>query len=96
MAACAGEVLGVKTVSMNYRTEGKRRSLSIPSLAEMEIEAVTGLDGGEATMSNMPFCVAPGYPSVLAKSKKFTYRDHGYGWEFSDKNGFYSAFSYQG
>ena len=96
MAACVGEVLGVKAVPIDYRAEGKHRSLSIDGLADLEIEAVPGQNGGEATIAGPPFCVAPGFPAVVAKSKRLDYRDYGYQWELSDRNGFYSAFAYQG
>jgi len=38
--------------------------------------------------------VAPGIPTVVARSKRLSYRDYGYEWEISGKNGFYSAFHY--
>jgi hypothetical protein len=96
VAACVGEVLGVKTVPIDYRVEGRRRSISISGLAELEIEAVPGQNGAEVTVAGPPFCVVPGIPSVVAKSKRLSYRDYGYQWELSDRNGFYSAFAYQG
>jgi hypothetical protein len=96
LAPCIGEVLGVKAVPIDYRTEGKRRSLGIRSLADMEIEAVPGQNGAEVTLANMPFSVVPGVPAVVAKSKRLSYRDYGYEWEITDKNSFYSPFTYQG
>jgi len=96
VAACVGEVLGVKAVAIDYRAQGKRRSISINGLADLEIEAVSGQNGAEATIAGPPFCVVPGIPSVVAKSKRLSYHDYGYQWELSDRNGFYSAFSYQG
>ena len=96
LAACVGQVLGAKAVPIEYRAEGKKRSLAISSIAEAEIEALQGADGGDVTLSNQPLCIAPGFPSVVARSKKLSYRDYGYAWELSDKNGFYSAFAYQG
>jgi hypothetical protein len=96
LAPCIGEVLGVKAVPIDYRTEGKRRSLGIRSLADVEIEAVPGQNGADVTLANMPFSVVPGVPAVVAKSKRLSYRDYGYEWEITDKNGFYSPFTYQG
>ena len=96
LAPCIGEVLGVKAAPIDYRAEGKRRSLGIRSLAEVEIEAVSGQNGAEVTLANMPFSVVPGVPAVVAKSKRLSYRDYGYDWEINDKNGFYSPFTYQG
>ena len=96
LAGCIGEVLGVKAVPIEYRAEGRRRSLSVSGLADMEIEGVPGQNGGEVTITGMPFCVVPGIPAVVAKSKRVSYRDYGYRWEITDKNGFYSPFTYQG
>ena len=96
LASFVGQVLGVKSVAIDYRAEGKQRSLRVPNLAEAEIEALPGQDGAEITVSNHPVCVAPGYPAVVAKSKRLSYRDHGFQWEVSEKNGYYSAFSYRG
>ncbi len=91
-----GQVLGVKSVAIDYRAEGKRRSLRIPNVAEAEIEALAGQGGAEITISNHPLCVAPGQPAVVAKSKRLSYHDHGFQWEVSEKNGFFSPFTYQG
>ncbi|HTS64366.1 MAG TPA: DUF1326 domain-containing protein [Candidatus Acidoferrales bacterium] len=96
LAPCIGEVLGVKAVPIDYRAEGRRRTLSIGGIAGMDIEAVPGQNGGEVTVAGMPFCVVPGIPAVVAKSKLVTYRDYGYTWEMSDRNGFYSPFAYEG
>lgn len=93
-----GEVLGVKSVPIDYRAEGKRRSLRIPNVAEAEIEALAGQGGADVTVDNhpSPLVVAPGETAVVAKSKQLTYRDHGQHWEVSDKSGQYSPFAYQG
>jgi hypothetical protein len=96
VAACVGEVLGVKAVPIDYRAEGRRRSLSVKGLADLEIEGVPGQNGADVTVTAPPFCIVPGIPSVVAKSKRLSYRDYGYQWELSDRNGFYSAFAYQG
>src|SRR5690242_7824232 len=96
LAPCIGEVLGVKAVPIDYRAEGRRRSMAIGGVADVDIEAVPGQNGGEATVAGMPFCVVPGIPAVVAKSKLMSYHDYGYRWEISDKNGFYSPFAYEG
>lgn len=96
VASLVGEVLGVKSAAMDYRAEGKRRSLGIPGVVQAEIEALAGQGGVDATIHDHPFTPVPGQPAVVAKSKQFHYRDYGLQWELSEKNGFYSAFSYQG
>lgn len=96
LAGHVGEILGVRSVEIVYRGEGKNRSLSIPGMVEAEIEAIDGQGGGEVTISGHPLCISPGYPAVVAHSKRLTYHDHGQDWEISGKNGFYSPFSYNG
>jgi hypothetical protein len=96
VSACIGEVLGVKAAPIEFRAEGKRRSVKIGMLAEMAIEAVPGAGGADVELANVPFTLVPGIPAVVAKSKHLSYHDYGYAWEITDKNGFYSAFAYQG
>lgn len=91
-----GEVLGVENVAIEYDAGEKRRSIRIGNVGEAEIEAVAGQNEAEITVSNHPLAVAPGYPAVVAKSSKLTYQDHGYEWEISERNGFFSPFTYQG
>ncbi len=90
-----GEVLGVKSTAIEYRAEGKQRALSMPNVADMEIEALAGLDGNEITVSNIPLAVVPDFPAVVCHSKRLNYHDHGFSIEVSRKNGFYSPFRYQ-
>jgi hypothetical protein len=90
-----GEVLGVKAVPIEYRSEGRQRSLRLGDIGEAEIEGLPGQDGAEVTISNHPFTVIPAFPAVVAKSKRMRFSDHGLKWEVSNKNGFFSPFVYQ-
>ena len=90
-----GTVLGVKSVPIEYKAEGRERSMRIPTVATMEVEALAGQDGAEVTISNHPFTAVPGYPAVVAKSKAAKYQDYGLSLEVSERNGFYSRFTYQ-
>lgn len=95
-ASFVGEVLGVKSAAIDYRAEGKRRSVRIAGVAEAEIEALQGAGAADTVVSNNPLAIAPGYPSVVARSKKLSFHDAGFDWELSNKNGFYSPFDYKG
>ncbi len=88
------QVLGVKAVPIHYQENGKKRHLSIPGIAESEIAALPGQGGADVTLNNHPFTAVPGYPAVVGKSTKVTYKDHGLDWQINDKNGFYSPFAY--
>ncbi len=90
-----GEVLGVRSAAIDYRLDGRQRSLSIPHVAQMDIEAMAGQGEEEVTLSGIPFTPVPGYPTVVCRSKRLSFHDHGFDLEISRKNGFYSPFSYQ-
>ena len=54
LASFVEDVLGVASVRIDYRAQGKRRSLAIPNIARAEIEAIEGQGGGEVTVSGHP------------------------------------------
>jgi hypothetical protein len=95
LAPMIGQVLGVKSAGIEFQADGKRRSLRIANVAELEIEAVRGADGGEVAIHNPPLCIAPGQPTVVARSKRARFSDFGVEFEVSEKNGFYSPFTYR-
>ncbi len=96
LGAHIGEVLGVTSVPIDYKANGKHRSLKIGDVGHAEIEAIGGVGDNEVTVSNHPLCIAPGYPATVARSQSMHYQDHGYNWTLSDRNGLYSPFSYSG
>lgn len=89
------EVWGIKKVKIDYKEQGNKRHLIIPDIAQVEIESIQGIKGGEATVSNPPLCVVPSHPSVVAKSSHYEYHDYDKTWEFTERNGYYSPFTYQ-
>lgn len=94
LVSFVGEVLGAKSVGIDYHAHGKRRSLKIADVVDAEIEAISGAGGSDVTVTGHPLTVAPGYPATVAKSKKLSYHDYGLQWEISEKNGFFSPFAY--
>jgi len=95
LASFIGEIVGVKNVPMRYRADGKNSSLSIPGIAEAEIEALEGQGGQPIRIDNHPLCIAPGKPATVARSKNFHYTDFGFDWKLSGRNGFISDFTYR-
>jgi hypothetical protein len=88
------EVWGIKQVEMHYSEEKDTRRLSIPGIAKAEIQSIQGINGGEAMLNNPPLCVVSSHPSAVAKSKLYEYTDYDQIWEFSERNGYHSAFVY--
>ncbi|MBA3034244.1 MAG: DUF1326 domain-containing protein [Gammaproteobacteria bacterium] len=96
LAANIGEVIGVKNVPMTFAATGKQRTLDMGKIGAATIESIEGQGGAEVTISNHPLCIAPGHAAVASRSKEVRYEDHGLSWQFSNKNGFHSPFTYQG
>ena len=96
LAPLVGKVLGVTPVHIEFTAKGRERSLRIPRIAEMEIAALEGAGGKEVTLENLPFIAVPNQTTVVAKSKKLTFHDHGMDWNVSGKNGFYMPFAFKG
>lgn len=88
--------LGVRSLPIAFKAEGKKRSVSIPDVAEVEIAAIVGQGDGDVTISGHPLCVAPGHTVVVARSNHLKYTDHDINWEISEKTAFFSPFSYVG
>lgn len=89
------KVLGIKKVRIDYQEQGNKRQLSIPGIAQAEIESIEGIKGGDATIDNPPLCVVTSHPAVVARSSNYQYQDYDKVWKFTERNGFYSAFAYQ-
>jgi len=89
------EVLGVKKVKIDYQEDGNKRSMSIPDIAKAEIEGIIGITGKQSTISNPPLCVVSSHSSTVASSNQYQYQDFDNNWCFSDRNGYYSPFTYQ-
>jgi hypothetical protein len=94
VAGFIGEVAGVRSVPIEYRAEGRARSIRIGEVAHATIEAIEGAAGGEVLIENPPLNLSPGEPLVVARSKQYRYADFGMHMEVSNKNGFYAPFSY--
>jgi len=94
LASFIGEMAGAKSVPMVYTADGRKSSLSIPGVAEAQIEQLDGQGGGPITIAGHPLCIAPGQAATLARSSRFTLDDFGWDWNFSGKNGLMSDFAY--
>ena len=96
MLSRTGELLGIRSVPIEFNIEGKkRRKIKIPAIAEMEIEGLTGSDPNvESKVLNPAFSNTPGIDPIIARATKHTYKDHGLEWDNNGRNAFYSKFTY--
>lgn len=95
LASFIGEMLGAHDAQIDYRAQGKSRSLSIKGVAEVDIESIGGAGGADVQVSGHPLCIAPGFAATVARSRKLSYTDHGQTWNLSGLNGLHSPFAYQ-
>lgn len=95
LAPLIGEVMGVKSVPIEFKADGNKRALRVGSVIAMDIAAVEGQGGKPVTIENVPMTPVPGFPAVLAKSDSLSIHDHGIELDISERNGFYSPFAYQ-
>lgn len=91
-----GEVMGVASAAMSFETDGNGCSMKIGDVADVEISAIAGQGGAQVTIASHPLAVAPGFEIVSSRSDHLRYADHGYEWELSGGNGFFSPFAYEG
>jgi hypothetical protein len=81
-----GEMLGVKSVPIEFSVDGKRRWLKLKDTLELQIEAIEGSDKNkESLLLNVPFTPVPGFDLTIARSSKHRYNDYGIEWNNSGK-----------
>jgi len=95
LMSLVSEVLGAKKVRIDYQVQGNKRQLIIPGIAQAEIEGIQGIKGSDATIDNPSLCVVTSHPAVVARSSNYQYQDYDKIWKFTERNGFYSPFTYQ-
>ena len=96
LANHVGKVNGISTVPIKFVTEGKRRHVTIPKIANVEVTAIPGQAGGAVVLANQPLAVSPNEAGVVAHATRFRYTDYGETWEFSETSGLFAAFTYSG
>lgn len=94
LASHIGKVLGVKSAPIEYKIDGRSHSLRIPNVAEATVTDLTADDGGTVSVHGRLWSIAPGYPSVVARSERLEFNDYDFHWHISGENGYHSPFEY--
>jgi len=94
-APLIGEVLGIRTVPITFRIEGKRRSVEIPDVMQLAVRPVPSAMGADqeivATNAH-PF--APQGVALAVGEEGSTWSDYGMRWDNSGRNGHYGALNW--
>jgi len=95
IAPLIANVLGVKSAPITFKKDGMRRSVNIPSVMSMEVQAVpSGVPGEEIWASNAsPFASSV---SLAVGGGSSTWSNYGMTWNNSGKNGHYAPISWSG
>lgn len=96
LASHIGEVVGVASAPITFEGDDSTRAIRIGDVADVKIAAMAGQGGAQVTVANHPLAIAPANEAVAARSDHLRFSDHGYEWELSGKNGFFSPFQYEG
>lgn len=90
IAALTGKNLGVKSVPIEYRLDQKTRSLRIPGLIDMNVEAITGVNEEVVWFDNVAHPVAQRI--AAARGTSTSIHDHGFSWDNTGRNGHFAPF----
>lgn len=90
LAPLIGEVLGVRSASIRWHVDGKRRSIEVDDVMALAVHAAPSIvPDGEIWASNAhPF--APAGVAMAVGDEGSTYSDHGLHWDNSGKNAHYA------
>ena len=89
-----GKLHGIRSVPIEFHVDGKKRSLKIPDVAEMRVQALSRPDGKEVRIQNAPFGVEANVS--VGKSETLSLHDFGWRWDIAEKSSFFSPFSAKG
>jgi hypothetical protein len=95
LATHIGQIVGVRSVPIEFTISEGKHGLRIPEIADVEIVTMAGQGGGPVTITGHPLAIAPGFTATAAKSPKLAFSDHGMSWDLTDKTGIFSPFAYQ-
>ncbi len=96
LAGFIGEVMGVAPAAITFDADASSLSFTVGGITDVHLKAIEGQGGALVTVGNHPLAVSPSNDAVVARSERLTYSDHGYEWEITGRNGFFSPFQYEG
>lgn len=95
LAALTTTRLPTRAIPIQFGKEGRRRWAKIPGVLDVEIEGIEGRDGkSEVWIENVRHPVSARL--AAAKATRSSYRDHGFTWNNTGRNGHYASFEWSG
>ena len=95
LGALVATRLPTKVAPIEFGMEGTRRWARIPGILDVTIEGIPGArPGSEAWIDNVRHPVAGRL--AAARATRSSYRDHGFDWDNTGRNGHYASFEWSG
>jgi hypothetical protein len=94
LAPLASEILGVKTVPINFRREKRRRSVEVPGIMRLAVSATPNINPDDETWLTNAHPLFPEKIAVAVGESGSVYEDYGMRWDNSGKNGHYAPFTW--
>lgn len=88
--------LGPKKVPIQYRIDGKKRSVEIANIMQMAVEPLPSLREGQEIWASTGHPVNPEKIALAVGAKSSTFNDHGMKWDNSGRNGHYAPIEWSG
>lgn len=86
-------VLGMKTVPINFKIEGKRRSVEIPGILHVAVHPLPSFDPNNEIWVQNAHPFAPGVALAIGDQDS-SWTDFGMSWDNSGRNGHYAAINW--
>lgn len=88
LAALVGEIVTIEKAPIQHSIVDGAGTLTIDGKVDCTMHPYRGPDGSVTTLNNSIFSTVPGSPAYVAKAdhQKVEIPEHGYSWEFSDRN----------
>lgn len=93
LAPLISTVLGAKAVPINFQKVGKRRSVEIPSIMQLAVQALPSLNPDQEIWAQNAHPFASSV-SLAVGEEHSTFADYGMHWDNSGKNGHYAPISW--
>lgn len=98
MARVSGLVttwLPTRVAPIEFGLDGRRRWARIPGVLDVELEGIEGRrPGTESWLDNVRHFVSDRL--AAARATRSAYRDHGFAWDHTGRNGHYASFEWEG
>lgn len=94
LASFVGEIVGMSKVPIEFRKDGKGRSLTLGKVGSMNAQPIEGQEGALVTVENHPFAVSPGHKHVVAKTGQLQLKDGPFDWSYSGTASYIAPFTY--